>query len=66
MESPFSHDSQTETGENKSSAGGLVATIIIITLMVIGAFYFGGKQLAQKKINAQIKSDIISPTAVTP
>jgi len=38
--------------ENKSSVGGILGTIIIIALIVLGGLYFWGKRIEESK-NAQ-------------
>ncbi|MFA5888680.1 MAG: hypothetical protein WCW47_01165 [Candidatus Paceibacterota bacterium] len=47
-------------GENKSSVGSIIATIIIIAIIILGGLYFWGKRLEENKS----KEDLI--TSFTP
>lgn len=64
--------------ENKSSIGGIVSTIIIIALIILGGLYFWGKQIEESRmqedalgtqtadeVNTQANADASDPNTVS-
>jgi FtsZ-interacting cell division protein ZipA len=43
--------------ENKSSVGGILGTIIIIALIVLGGLYFWGKRIEESKNVQKLTTD---------
>lgn len=41
----------------KSSVGGIIGTIIIIALIILGGLYFWGKRIEESKANQNLVSD---------
>jgi FtsZ-interacting cell division protein ZipA len=50
----------------KSSIGGIIGTIIIIALIILGGLYFWGKRIEESKIKQDLTTDNIpEQTAAT-
>jgi FtsZ-interacting cell division protein ZipA len=43
-----------ETQTNKSSIGGIIGTIIIIAVIILGGLYFWGKRIEESKIKQDL------------
>lgn len=41
----------------KSSVGGIIGTIIIIAIIILGGLYFWGKRIEESKANQNLVSD---------
>jgi hypothetical protein len=48
--------------ENKSSIGGIIGTIIIIAIIILGGLYFWGKRVEEAKLKQDLVSDTTQPT----
>ncbi len=49
MDTPSPQTSSQFTRENRSSAGSVVGTVIILALIILGALYFWGKRLEEAR-----------------
>ena len=45
------------TPENKSSIGGIIGTIIIIALIILGGLYFWGKRIEESKTEQALRTE---------
>jgi hypothetical protein len=52
--------------ENKSSVGGVLGTIIIIAIIIIGGLYFWGKRIEENKAKQNLITDFTPGEVVTP
>jgi FtsZ-interacting cell division protein ZipA len=43
--------------QQKSSIGGIIGTIIIIALIILGGLYFWGKRIEESKAKQQVATD---------
>ncbi len=43
--------------QNKSGVGGIIATIIIIAIIILGGLYFWGKRVEEAKLKQDMVSD---------
>jgi hypothetical protein len=48
--------------ENKSSVGGIIGTIIIIALIILGGLYFWGKRIEEAKNLKDLTNNNAQPT----
>jgi hypothetical protein len=46
--------------EQKSSIGGIIGTVIIIAIIILGGLYFWGKRIEESKMNQAIIGDSTS------
>ena len=60
---PMSQTSQTP--QNQSSIGGIIGTIIIIAIIILGGLYFWGKRIEENKLKQSLVSDTTSQETVT-
>lgn len=49
----------------KSSIGGVIGTIIILSLIILGGLYFWGKRIEESKAKRQLINDNIPEQTVT-
>lgn len=55
---------------NKSSIGGIIGTIIIIAIIILGGLYFWGKRIEESKIKQDLvkedstEQEVIDDTAI--
>lgn len=51
---------QPQMQQNKSSIGGIIGTIIIIAIIILGGLYFWGKRIEEAKLNQNLVSETIN------
>ena len=51
MDTPSPQQDLQISTENKSSVGGVVGTIIILAIIILGALYFWGKRIEESRLN---------------
>ncbi len=54
--------------ENKSSLGGIIGTIIVIAVIILGGLYFWGKRIDEAKLQQQVmqQAEMENTTDTTP
>ena len=52
-------------GDTDSTAGGTIGIIIIISLTLLGGFYFWNKQLEKNKINTELQANELQNNSST-
>jgi cytoskeletal protein RodZ len=57
--------STVSSPENHSSIGGVIGTIIIIALIILGGLYFWGKRIEENKAQQTLESMDLNQTAPT-
>lgn len=43
--------------QNKSGIGGIIGTVIIISIIILGGLYFWGKRIEESKLKQDLVSD---------
>jgi len=51
--------------ENKSSIGGIIGTIVIIAIIILGALYFWGKRIEESRNTQSLVTDTVQPAVET-
>lgn len=45
-----------EATENKSSTGSVIAILLIVSLLVVGAFYVWGQRVSERNVNESVQA----------
>jgi uncharacterized protein HemX len=53
---PMIDSAPTEPHENKGSTGSVIAILLIVSLLVIGAFYVWGQRVSEQRATQYIRA----------
>lgn len=53
---PMIDPAPSETHENKGSAGSVIAILLIVSLLVVGAFYVWGQRVSEQRATEYVRA----------